>query len=89
MNFKSTVLPGVRAFTSTMRVKLTRDQSLHVRANSPFAAHSPSAKTVLRPKVGWRISPATGQLEQRWSSADSLDPQCTGRPMTLIRYACH
>jgi hypothetical protein len=89
MNFKSIVLPGVRAFTSTMRVKLTRDQSLPVRANSPFAAHSPSAKTVLRPKVGWRISPATGQLEQRWSSADSLDPQCMGWAIPFVRYARH
>ena len=71
MNFKSTVMPGVRAFASTMRVKLCRERS--VAARSPFS--TPCARTQAHLRSNWRVCPASGQLQQRWSVDDSQDPQ--------------
>ena len=71
MNFKSTVMPGVRAFASTMRVKLFCDRTVQVR--TPFSIHSSPAKVL--PRANWRICPTTGQLQQRWGIDDSQDPQ--------------
>lgn len=74
MTFKSHVLPGVHAFASSMRVKLSREPT-YVRAlKSPFHTPAFDVKPAHR-QVHWRVSPATGQLEQRWSMADSQDPQ--------------
>ncbi|WP_347905850.1 hypothetical protein [Pseudomonas purpurea] len=70
MTFKTHVLPGVRAFASSMRVK----HDVASRARAPFSAPVPGVKPAHR-QVHWRVSPATGQLEQRWSLADSQDPQ--------------
>jgi hypothetical protein len=72
MNFKSTVMPGVRAFASTMRVKLCRERPAMARASAPFSSPSSPAKAHLR--VNWRVCPMTGQLQQRWSLDDSQDP---------------
>lgn len=71
MNFKSTVMPGVRAFASTMRVKLCRERL--VAARSPFS--SPSASR-LQPQLraNWRVCPSSGQLQQRWSVDESQEP---------------
>ena len=74
MTFKAHVLPGVRAFTSSMRVKLSREPTHARSTQSPFRTPVPAVKTAHR-QVQWRVSPATGQLEQRWSMADSQDPQ--------------
>lgn len=74
MTFKTLVLPGVRAFTSSMRVKLSREPTCVRSAKSPFSTPVPGVKPAHR-QVHWRVSPATGQLEQRWSTADSQDPQ--------------
>ena len=74
MNFKTLVLPGVRAFTSSMRVKLSREPTCARSAKSPFSTPVSGVKPAHR-QVHWRVSPATGQLEQRWSTADSQDPQ--------------
>ncbi|MGO2767236.1 hypothetical protein [Pseudomonas taetrolens] len=74
MTFKTHVLPGVRAFTSSMRVKLSREPTYARPAKSPFSTAVPGNKPTHR-QVHWRVSPATGQLEQRWSMADSQDPQ--------------
>ena len=74
MTFKTHVLPGVRAFTSSMRVKLSREPTCARPVKSPFANPVPSVKPAHR-QVHWRVSPATGQLEQRWSMADTQDPQ--------------
>ena len=72
MTFKTFVLPGVRAFSSSMRVKLFREPAFAGRA--PFSTPVSDVKPAHR-QVHWRVSPATGQLEQRWSMADSQDPQ--------------
>ena len=74
MTFKSHVLPGVRAFTSSMRVKLSREPTHARSAKSPFSTPVPGVKPAHR-QVHWRVSPATGRLEQRWSMTDSQDPQ--------------
>ena len=74
MTFKTHVLPGVRAFTSSMRVKLSREPTYARSAKSPFSIPVTGVKPAHR-QVQWRVSPATGQLEQRWSMADSQDPQ--------------
>ncbi|MEB0045667.1 MULTISPECIES: hypothetical protein [unclassified Pseudomonas] len=72
MNFKTTVMPGVRAFASTMRVKLFRERLLTTQVNTPFGAHSSSASA--HPRANWRVCPMTGRLQQRWSLDDSQEP---------------
>jgi hypothetical protein len=72
MNFKSTVMPGVRAFSSTMRVKLCRERPGTARASAPFSSPSSPAKT--QRHANWRVCPMTGQLQQRWSLDDSQEP---------------
>ncbi len=75
MTFKTFVLPGVRAFSSSMRVKLSREPAFAGRA--PFSTPVADVKPAHR-QVHWRVSPATGQLEQRWSTTESQDPQSRG-----------
>ncbi|KOX99607.1 hypothetical protein [Pseudomonas nunensis] len=72
MNFKSTVMPGVRAFSSTMRVKSCRERLATAVARAPFSSQSSPAKAHLR--ANWRVCPMTGQLQQRWSVDDSPEP---------------
>ena len=74
MTFKAFVLPGVRAFTSSMRVKLAREPGTARSARTPFSSPVFGAKPAHH-QVHWRVSPATGQLEQRWSMADLREPQ--------------
>ncbi len=76
MTFKSSVMPGVRAFASNMRVKLSREPVKTARGNALFAA--PSHQASARACIAWRICPATGQLQQRWNFDDSQDPQSIG-----------
>lgn len=71
MNFKSTVMHGVRAFASTMQVKLCRERLDMAQARAPFYSAS-STKAHLR--ANWRVCPMTGRLQQRWSMDDSQDP---------------
>ncbi|MGF0237668.1 hypothetical protein ACQR3P_02100 [Rhodococcus sp. IEGM1300] len=73
MNFTTTVMPGVRAFASTLRVKLCRERLASARACAPFT--SPSFPAKAQPRAHWRVCPMTGQLQQRWSMDDSQDPQ--------------
>ncbi|WP_448093336.1 hypothetical protein [Pseudomonas lini] len=72
MNFKTTVMPGVRAFASTMRVKLCRERLLTTQARAPFSA--PSAHTKAQPRANWRVCPMTGRLQQRGSFDESQEP---------------
>ncbi|MGO3029707.1 hypothetical protein [Pseudomonas helleri] len=74
MTFKAFVLPGVRAFTSSMRVKLAREPGTARSARTPFSSPVFGAKPAHH-QVHWRVSPATGQLEQRWSMVDLQEPQ--------------
>ncbi|RBJ86001.1 hypothetical protein C3L29_002770 [Pseudomonas sp. MWU12-2534b] len=81
MHFTSSVMPGVRAFAATMRVRLCREPKALVR--SPFSSVSPTPATALR--ANWRVCPMTGQLQQRWSLDDSQEPQSRGA--ALLRQA--
>ncbi|NVZ99606.1 hypothetical protein [Pseudomonas gingeri] len=85
MTFKSSVMPGVRAFASSMRVKLSREPTRAPRASALFAIPSSSTQVAPRAAIGWRICPATGQLQQRWSFDDSQDPQSMGLAQLLQR----
>ncbi|QXI31001.1 hypothetical protein [Pseudomonas vanderleydeniana] len=75
MTFKSSVMPGVRAFASSMRVKLSREPTVALRPSALFAVPSSSSQALPRAAIGWRICPTTGRLQQRWSFDDSQDPQ--------------
>lgn len=79
MHFTSSVMPGVRAFAATMRVKLCREPK--VLARSPFSRAAPPPSTALR--ANWRVCPMTGQLQQRWSFDNSQDPQSRGAALLL------
>jgi len=68
-------MPGVRAFASNMRVKLSREP-VKARGNALFAI--PTSHASARATISWRISPTTGQLQQRWNFDDSQDPQSIG-----------
>lgn len=72
MTFNTFVVPGVRAFSARMRVKLAREPAVAARAtySSPAPAMNPTHR-----QVHWRVSPATGQLEQRGSLHEPRDPQ--------------
>jgi hypothetical protein len=72
MNFTTTVMPGVRAFASTMRVKPCREPTLANRAAAPFS--SPSSPASAHPRANWRVCPMTGRLQQRWCLDDSQEP---------------
>lgn len=74
MTFKTPVLPGVRAFTSSMRVKLSREPTAARTNPAPFSTPVSSVNPAHYP-VHWRVSPATGRLEQRWGMDDSQEPQ--------------
>ncbi|WP_051070755.1 hypothetical protein [Pseudomonas asplenii] len=74
MTFKSSVMPGVRAFASSMRVKLSREPTAQ-RPSALFAIPSSSTQALPRAAIGWRICPTTGRLQQRWRFDDSQDPQ--------------
>ncbi|WMN15105.1 hypothetical protein QL104_17190 [Pseudomonas piscis] len=74
MTFTSSVMPGVRAFAATMRVKLRPEPK--ARARSPFSRTTAACATHLR--ANWRVCPTSGQLQQRWSFDDSQDPQSRG-----------
>ncbi|MGF6209175.1 hypothetical protein [Pseudomonas frederiksbergensis] len=72
MNLKFTVMPGVRAFASTMRVRPCRERPLEKRVIAPFS--SPSSPATAHLRANWRVCPMTGQLQQRWSLDDSQEP---------------
>jgi len=74
MTFKSTVFPGVNSFTSKMRVRQSSDRSLAVRKQHSSSIFSPYINGLKQRVTNWRVSPVTGQLEQRSSFADSDDP---------------
>jgi hypothetical protein len=79
MHFTSSVMPGVRAFAATMRVRLCREPK--VLARSPFSCATSTPQAALR--ANWRVCPMTGQLQQRWSFEDSQDPQSRGAALLL------
>lgn len=70
MYFTSSVMPGLRAFASTLRVRLFNAPKMPARP--PLSSSSPSACSALR--ANWRVCPMTGQRQQRWCVDDKQDP---------------
>ncbi|WP_416769168.1 hypothetical protein ACMGT0_18285 [Pseudomonas sp. RHF3.3-3] len=83
MTFKSSVMPGVRAFASSMRVKLSCEPTVALRPSVLFAIPSSAPQVSPRATIGWRICPNTGRLQQRWSFDDSQDPQSSALAHSL------
>ncbi len=75
MNFKSTLFPGVKTVTSTLRVRPPRDRVLSARKKQPNSIFSSKISELNQRTTNWRVSPVTGQLERRCSFSDSEDPQ--------------
>ncbi|SEI18683.1 hypothetical protein [Pseudomonas asplenii] len=74
MTFKSSVMPGVRAFAASMRVKLSREPTRAARPSVLFTVPSASTLALPRATIRWRICPSTGRLQQRWDLADLQEP---------------
>lgn len=70
MNLKSTVMPGVRAFISTMRVKPCAKRVAGSRVGKLYS--TPSSQAHLR--THWRVCPVSCRLQQRWTFDDSQEP---------------
>lgn len=75
MNFKSTLFPGVKTVTSTLRVRPPRDRVLSARKKQSNSIFSSKISELNQHITNWRVSPVTGQLERRCSFSDSEDPQ--------------
>ncbi|SCC67533.1 hypothetical protein GA0061070_106816 [Kosakonia oryziphila] len=75
MNFKSTLFPGVKTVTSTLRVRTPRDRVTSARKKSLNSIFSSKISGLNKRITNWRVSPVTGQLERRCSFSDSEDPQ--------------
>ncbi|GBU13625.1 hypothetical protein AwEntero_22260 [Enterobacterales bacterium] len=74
MNFKSTLFPDVNSLTSTLRVRHSRDRTLAARKKHSVSIFSTKINELNQRITNWRVSPVTGQLEQRCSFSDSDDP---------------
>ncbi|PRA56827.1 MULTISPECIES: hypothetical protein [Pseudomonas] len=70
MNLISTLIPGSRAFIKALRIKPCREPTLIAR---PLCPPSPLR---LQPRLRghWRVCPVSGQRQQRWGYAASLEP---------------
>lgn len=75
MNFKSTLFPGVKTVTSTLRVRPPRDRVLSARKDQSNSIFSSKISKLNQRITNWRVSPVTGQLERRCSFSDGEDPQ--------------
>jgi len=75
MNFKSILYPDVKALTSLLRVRPSRDRVLAARGRDSHSIFSSKINTMDLRVTTWRVSPVTRQLEQRCIMADSEEPQ--------------
>lgn len=75
MNFKSAFFPGVKAVTSTLRVRTPHDRAAYARKKTEKSIFSSKISVLKKRTTNWRVSPVTGQLERRCRFSDSEDPQ--------------
>lgn len=75
MNFKSTLFPGVKTMTSTLRVRPPRDRASSARKKQQSSIFSSKISKLNQRITNWRVSPVTGQLERRCRFSDGEDPQ--------------
>lgn len=74
MNFKLILFPDVNSLTATLRVRLSRDRTLAARKKHSVSIFSTKINELNQRVTNWRVSPVTGQLEQRCTFSDSDDP---------------
>jgi hypothetical protein len=74
MKFKSTLFSDVKTLTSTLRVRPSRDRTLAARKKDALSIFSSKINRLNHHVTTWRVSPVTGQLEQRCIVSDSEDP---------------
>lgn len=74
MKFKSTLFADVKTMTSTLRVRPSRDRMLAARKKDATSIFSSKINKINHRVTTWRVSPVTGQLEQRCIVSDSEDP---------------
>jgi len=82
MSFKTTLYSGVSAFTAKMRVRPAPDRVACARNETLLSSLSPNISALQKRVTNWRVSPITGQLEQRSNFAESDEPH--SRPSTLL-----
>lgn len=75
MKFKSTLFSDVKILTSTLRVRPSRDRTLAARKKDSASVFSSKINKLNHHVTTWRVSPVTGQLEQRCIVSDSEEPQ--------------
>jgi len=75
MNFKMTLFPDVKALTSTLRVRPSRDRTVAARKKHSNSIFSIKINELNQRVTNWRVSPVSGQLEQRCTFSDTEDPQ--------------
>ncbi|MBF7978919.1 MULTISPECIES: hypothetical protein [Rahnella] len=80
MNFKSILYPDVKTLTSLLRVRPSRDRVLAARGKDSHSIFSSKISNMNLRVTTWRVSPVTGQLEQRCIMADSEEPQSRFSP---------
>ncbi|AVF37598.1 hypothetical protein [Rahnella sikkimica] len=75
MNFKSILNPDVKTLTSLLRVRPSRDRVLAARGKDSHSIFSYKINSMNLRVTNWRVSPVTGQLEQRCIMSESEEPQ--------------
>ena len=74
MNFKSTLFPGVKTMTSTLRVRPPRDRVSSARKKQQSSIFSSKISELNQRITNWRVSPVTGQLERRCRRRPTKSP---------------
>lgn len=75
MKFKQAFFPNSQLLTSGLRVLLSSELTNGIaRKNHDCSMRSAIKNHSNQQVISWRVSPTTGQLEQRCSFSDSEDP---------------
>ncbi|TNV17335.1 hypothetical protein FH968_18255 [Buttiauxella sp. B2] len=80
MKFKSTFFPDAVSFASTLRVRPSRDRTMSACKKHTSSIFSSKINKMNQRLTSWRVSPVTGQLEQRCTFSESEEPQ--SRPIS-------
>lgn len=80
MKYKSTLFADVKALTSTLRVRPSRDRTMAACNKDSSSIFSSKINRMNNSVTTWRVSPVTGQMEQRCLISDSEEPQSRFSP---------
>lgn len=70
MHFINTLIPGLRALSKALPIKLCREPTVLARSQQP----SSSMRLQPRLRAYWRICPSSRQLQQCWVVDARLEP---------------